>query len=201
MCLLISLLQAASFYILYHTGDRNLVLGKPFTEIHLVSPTVLPSSAILSLSLNNKLSVGNNCSEVVSTISQILFNEHHIPCFSLRIFFSFNRQYQSTSTALQCTWPPWAPTLSLARWFFKHSCQTMSPSKHTVFYLCTESPDLTSSLVIVLYLFILLDLSLKEKPRGIIWTGRLVFPPWNQKMNSLRLHTPHQTTTVCTSLV
>lgn len=123
MCLLISLLQA--FCILYHTDNRNVMLGKMFTEIHLVSPAVCPSSVILSLSLSNKFFLGNSCSEVVSTASRVTFNEHHIPLFNLRMnhffFHSFNRQHQSTSTATQCTWLPWAPAVSLARWFFKHS--------------------------------------------------------------------------------
>lgn len=103
MCLLISFLQAASFCILYRADNRNVMVGKAFPEIHLVSPAVFPYRAVLPLS-PNKFFLGSSCSEVVSTVSWVPFNEHRIPRFSLRMdlfFLSFLQK--TTSVYRHCT--------------------------------------------------------------------------------------------------
>lgn len=57
VCLLISFFQAASFCILYHRGNRNVMLGNVFTEIHVVSPAAFPPSAIYYLCLLTSFSL------------------------------------------------------------------------------------------------------------------------------------------------
>lgn len=181
VCLLISFFQAASFCILYHADNRNVVLGNVFTEIHLVSPAVFPSSTIHCLCLLTT-------SFSLATAGVKYWALYHESCSMGKayldlasekiIFWSF---LQETLIYQHCTpmdvsalstrsefgvviFPAQLSKVTDALSVSKHAC-VLPP--HWVFSPCSL---ITSSLTIVLYLFTLSGLSYEEKPCGIFWS-------------------------------
>lgn len=81
---LISFLQAASFCMLYHR-QQKCNARKSLRWNTLGQPCRIPIQANTVSVPQHKLFLGNSYFEVVSTVSRVLFNEHHVPHLSLRM--------------------------------------------------------------------------------------------------------------------
>jgi len=92
MYLLISLFQAALFCALYHTDNRNIMLGRgslkcTWPALQYFNPQQPCSNPLTTTKLSQMTPALRKA--VVSAISPVSFNNHHIPCFSLRMSHVF----------------------------------------------------------------------------------------------------------------